>query len=66
MSIRSQRVSDGLAWTFRSEADTLLKLSQVEANLEEAFYKALQELQRVQTQRKEREEKARAHKAKTA
>ena len=66
MSIPSQSVSQELAGTFRREADTLLKLSQVEAHLEDAFYKALGELQRVQKQRKEREEKARAHKAKTA
>ena len=58
--IRSQRVSQELAGTFRREADTLLKLSQVEASLENAFYKALQELQRVQTQRRECEASARA------
>ena len=64
--IPSQRVSKELAGTFRAEADTLLKLSQVEAHLEDSFYRALEELRQVQGLRKDREEKARARKARTA
>ena len=64
--IRSQRVSQELAGRFRSEADTLLKLSQLEGQLEDSLYRALSELRQVQALRKEREEKARTHKAKTA
>ena len=66
MSIPSRSLSDELAAAFRGEADTLLKLSQIEASLDDAFHKAVQELQRVQKRRKDRQEKARAHKAKTA
>ena len=64
MSIPSRSISDELAATFRGEADTLLKLSQVEAHLEDSFYRALDELQRLQRIRKDREEKAIARKAK--
>ena len=63
MSIRSQSVSQELAGTFRSEADTLVKLSQVEANLEDSFHRAVDELRRLQGLRKGREE-ARAAKLK--
>ena len=66
MTIRSQSVSEELAATFRSEADTLLTLSQIEANLDDAFHKAVQELQRLQAIRKEREAKARKARDKTA
>ena len=64
MSIPSRNISDELAATFRREADTLLKLSLAEANLDDAFHKAVQELRRVQKQRKDREEMLRARKAK--
>ena len=52
MSIPTQSVSQELAGTFRREADTLLKLSQVETHLEDVFYRALDELRRAQTVRR--------------
>ena len=60
------RSSSGLASTYREDANLLLKLTEMQATLEGSFYRALDELQRLQGIRKEREEKARAHKAKTA
>ena len=58
------RTTSEMTESFLRNAEDFVRASQLEGHLEDAFYRALGELQRAQEQRKDREEKARALKAK--